>query len=181
LIDKDFSVISLRKGTISGYSPRMRLDLIINTMFKAAMKERTITVNNPSIWRPILSIDDAATAYVRAIEANHEISGIFNIASGNYTVGEVADLVKSAIEERTSVRLNLNIKHVQDFRNYKVSTEKAANVLSFHPQGDVKSIVYSLLDNQSKFQDWDNPKYSNIQTFRNIENEIERPALVGAA
>jgi nucleoside-diphosphate-sugar epimerase len=181
LIDKDFSVISLRKGTISGYSPRMRLDLIINTMFKAAMKERTITVNNPSIWRPILSIDDAATAYVRAIEANHEISGIFNIASGNYTVGEVADLVKSAIEERTSVRLNLNIKHVQDFRNYKVSTEKAANVLSFHPQGDVKSIVYSLLENQSKFQDWDNPKYSNIQTFRNIENDIERPALVGAA
>jgi nucleoside-diphosphate-sugar epimerase len=181
LIDKDFSVISLRKGTISGYSPRMRLDLIINTMFKAAMKERTITVNNPSIWRPILSIDDAATAYIRAIEANQQISGIFNIASGNYTVGEVGDLVKSAIEERSTVRVNLTIKHVQDFRNYKVSTEKAANVLSFHPQGDVKSIVYSLLDNVGKFQDWDNPKYSNILTFRNIENGIERPALVGAA
>jgi len=181
LIDKDFSVISLRKGTISGYSPRMRLDLIINTMFKAAMKDRTITVNNPSIWRPILSIDDAATAYIRAIEANQQISGIFNVASGNYTVGEVGDLVKSAIEERSSTRVNLTIKHVQDFRNYKVSTEKAANVLSFHPQGDVKSIVYSLIDNMEKFQDWDNPKYSNIQTFRNIENEIERPALVGAA
>jgi nucleoside-diphosphate-sugar epimerase len=181
LIDKDFSVISLRKGTISGYSPRMRLDLIINTMFKAAMKDRTITVNNPSIWRPILSIDDAATAYIRAIEANQQISGIFNIASGNYTVGEVGDLVKSAIEERSSTRVNLTIKHVQDFRNYKVSTEKAANVLSFHPQGNVKSIVYSLLDNMEKFQDWDNPRYSNIQTFRNIENEIERPTLVGAA
>lgn len=181
LIDKDFSVISLRKGTISGYSPRMRLDLIINTMFKAAMKDRTITVNNPSIWRPILSIDDAATAYIRAIEANQQISGIFNIASGNYTVGEVGDLVKSAVEERSSVRVNLNIKHIQDFRNYKVSTEKAANVLSFHPQGDVKSIVYNLLDNMSKFQDWDNPKYSNIQTFRNIENTIERPTLAGAA
>lgn len=181
LISKDFSVISLRKGTISGYSPRMRLDLIINTMFKSAMKERTITVNNPSIWRPILSIDDAATAYIRAIEADQHISGIFNIASGNYTVGEVGDLVKSAIEERSSVRVNLTIKHIQDFRNYKVSTEKAANVLSFHPQGDVKSIVYSLLDNMGKFQDWDNPKYSNIQTFRNIENGIERPALVGAA
>src|SRR5580704_10380245 len=54
LIDDNFSVISLRKGTISGYSPRMRLDLIINTMFKSAMKDRTITINNPSIWRPIL-------------------------------------------------------------------------------------------------------------------------------
>src|SRR4029077_8001927 len=106
LVDNDFSVISLRKGTISGYSPRMRLDLIINTMFKTAMRERTITVNNPSIWRPILSIEDAATAYIRAIEANQSISGIFNIASGNYTVGEVADLIKSAVEERLNLRIN---------------------------------------------------------------------------
>src|ERR1039458_2814854 len=124
LVDDKFSVISLRKGTISGYSPRMRLDLIINTMFKTAMRDRTITVNNPSIWRPILSIEDAATAYIRAVETNQKISGIFNIASGNYTVGEVADLIKSAVEERLSLRISLCIKHIQDFRNYKVSVEK---------------------------------------------------------
>lgn len=172
LSDTDFSVISLRKGTVSGYSPRMRLDLIINTMFKAAMKERMITVNNPSIWRPLLGIEDAATAYIRAIEANQKISGIFNIASGNYTVGEVADLVKSAIEERMNLKINLEIKHIQDFRNYKVSTQKAANVLSFHPTSDVRSIVYNLVDNFKKFQDLDNPQYSNIQTFKKIENGI---------
>jgi len=179
IINEDFSVISLRKGTISGYSPRMRLDLIINTMFKSAMKDRTITVNNPSIWRPILSIEDAATAYIRAIESNQKLSGIFNIASGNYTVGEVADLVRSAIEERLGIKINLNIKHVQDFRNYKVSFEKAANVLSFHPQGDVKFIVGNLLDNMEKFQDWDNPEYSNIQTFRDIDNGVAVPAVAG--
>src|SRR2546426_10801035 len=39
LIDKDFSVIALRKGTVSGYSPRMRFDLIVNTMFKCAMQD----------------------------------------------------------------------------------------------------------------------------------------------
>src|SRR6202163_4868351 len=37
MMNNEFSVISLRKGTMSGYSPRMRLDLIINTMFKSAM------------------------------------------------------------------------------------------------------------------------------------------------
>src|SRR6201998_2845710 len=79
LMDDSFSVISLRKGTVSGYSPRMRLDLIVNTMFKSAIKDRTIIINNPSIWRPILSIQDAATAYIRSIEANHKISGIFNV------------------------------------------------------------------------------------------------------
>src|ERR1700736_1551562 len=129
LSDDDFSVIALRKGTISGYSPRMRFDLIINTMFKNAVKEKLITVNNPSIWRPILSIEDAATAYIRAIEANYSLSGIFNVASGNYTVGEVADLVRSAVEERLSIKVHLHIKHIQDFRNYKVSTAKASNVL----------------------------------------------------
>src|SRR6202142_1599190 len=50
LADSKFSVISLRKGTISGYSPRMRFDLIVNTMFKSAMKDGVININNPSIW-----------------------------------------------------------------------------------------------------------------------------------
>ena len=121
LADDDFSVIALRKGTVSGYSPRMRFDLIINTMFRNAVREHVITVNNPSIWRPILGIEDAATAYIRAVEANYKLSGIFNVASGNYTVGEVGDLIKSAVEDRLNIHVNLNIKHIQDFRNYKVS------------------------------------------------------------
>jgi len=181
LITDDFSVISLRKGTISGYSPRMRLDLIINTMFKTAMRDRNITVNNPSIWRPILSIEDAATAYIRAIEANPGISGVFNIASGNHTVGEVADLIRTAIQEKLGLTIKLTIKHDQDFRNYKVTCEKAANVLSFHPAGSVKSIVNDLIDHMAKFSDWDNPEYSNIQTFRGIDSEIEVHAMAGAA
>ena len=177
LMDENFSVISLRKGTISGYSPRMRFDLIINTMFRAAMRERTITINNPSIWRPILSIQDATTAYIRAIEANQKISGVFNIASGNYTVGEVGDLVKSAIEERLNIPIHLVIKHIQDFRNYKVSIEKASNVLSFHPTEDLKSIVRNLIDNMEKFGDWDDPLYSNIASFRHLESGIDTYAM----
>ena len=180
LSDEDFSVIALRKGTISGYSPRMRFNLIINTMFKNAVKEKLITVNNPSIWRPILSIEDAATAYIRAIEANYKLSGIFNVASGNYTVGEIGDLVRNAVEERLSLRVNLNIKHIQDFRNYKVDTQKASNVLSFHPEGDVKSIVGTLVDNMQKFQDWDNPLYSNIQSFKMLDSALEVQSFAGA-
>jgi nucleoside-diphosphate-sugar epimerase len=179
LADERFSVIALRQGTVSGYSPRMRFDLIINTMFKHAVRERTIAVNNPSIWRPILGIEDAATAYIRAVEANSKLSGIFNVASGNYTVGEVADLVKGALEERLNLRINLNIKHIQDFRNYKVSIDKASNVLSFHPSEDVRSIVDSLVDNMDKFQDWDNPLYSNIQAFKKLESEMEVPSVSG--
>jgi nucleoside-diphosphate-sugar epimerase len=169
LADKSFSVISLRKGTISGYSPRMRLDLIINTMFRSALVDKNITVNNPAIWRPILGIEDAASAYIRAVEAGDDVSGIFNIASANYTVGEVADLVREAIAAELGVHVALNIRRLDDFRNYKVSIEKARNILSFHPQDDVRSIVKSLASNMDKFSDWDNPVYYNIRTLKALE------------
>jgi nucleoside-diphosphate-sugar epimerase len=166
LVGEDFSVISLRKGTVSGYSPRMRLDLIVNTMFKSGVRNREIIVNNPSIWRPIISIEDATNAYIRSIEASEKISGIFNIASGNYTVGEVGDLVKMAIEEQLGIKVRLTIHHKRDFRNYKVSIQKAENVLSFHPNHDVKSIVKNLIEHKDKFEDWDNPEYYNIDTLK---------------
>ncbi len=181
LADDEFSVISLRKGTISGYSPRMRFDLIINTMFKHAMKKSLITINNPAIWRPILSIEDAATAYIRAIEAGQTLSGVFNVASGNYTVGEIGDLVRSAIEERIGMRPDLCIKHISDFRNYKVSIEKAKTVLSFHPEGDVKSIVGSLIDNMDKYEDLDCPEYSNIECFKALEKNLQLHDMAFAA
>ena len=90
----------------------------------------------------------------------------------------MADVVRSRIEDRLDVRINLNIKHVQDFRNYKVSVDKAANVLSFHPTGSVQSIVDNLIENISKFQDWDNPLYSNILTFKGLDAKVEVPAMV---
>lgn len=169
LCSKEFSVISLRKGTISGYSPRMRLDLIINTMFMTAMRDGVINVSNPAIWRPILSINDAASAYIRAIEANPSVSGIFNIASANHTVGEVADLVRATVEDTLSLPVRLNIRHVQDVRNYKVSIEKAKNVLSFHPHEDVSAIVNSLVDAPGVIRDWKNPEFYNIEMLKALE------------
>jgi nucleoside-diphosphate-sugar epimerase len=182
LMDDQFSVIALRKGTASGYSPRMRLDLIVNTMFKTAVRDHVITVNNPSIWRPIVSTTDAANAYIRAIEASERISGIFNIASGNYTVGETADLVRAAVEEMLGIRVTLEIKHIRDLRNYKVSVEKAENILSFHPTHNVKSVVASLVENLNRFSDWDNPAYYNIVTLKALEPKVSATSyMVGAA
>jgi nucleoside-diphosphate-sugar epimerase len=167
--DEYFSVICLRQGTVSGYSPRMRLDLIVNTMFKSAMLDGVITVNNPAIWRPILSINDALTAYTRAIEANQSISGIFNVSSGNYTVGEVADIVKSSLLEKLDKKVDLNIHHKQDYRNYKVTIEKAITTLSFKPRYDIDKIIQDLVDNYDLFKDLKNPQYYNIEVFKKIK------------
>ncbi len=170
--DRTFSVICFRQGTVSGYSPRMRLDLIINTMYASAMQRGEITINNPSIWRPILSIDDACSAYIRAIEASEEISGIFNVASGNYTVGEAGDIVRFVVEARLNKKVKLTIKHIQDYRNYKVSCERAMNVLSFKPRHAVASIAEDLIVNNDKFADYANPIYYNIRVLESMKAHI---------
>lgn len=168
MADPNFSVICFRKGTVSGYSPRMRLDLIVNTMFKTAVQTGEVIVNNPSIWRPILSIDDAVSAYIRAVESADGINGVFNLSSGNYTVGEVADLVKEAVESKMGTKVRLNIKNIKDFRNYKVSNDKAITTLSFKPKHDVTAILHNLIANYDKFTDFDNPNYYNIHVFKNL-------------
>lgn len=169
MLDPAFSVICLRQGTVSGYSPRMRLDLIVNTMFKSAMTDGVITVNNPAIWRPVLGIKDAVTAYVRAIEAYPTISGIFNVASGNYTVGEVADLVCASIRDHMGRDIALDIQHKKDYRNYKVSIEKARNILSFKPRYDIDGIVQDLIENYDRFRDMSKPGYYNIEVFKKLK------------
>jgi nucleoside-diphosphate-sugar epimerase len=182
LADENFSVIALRKGTVSGYSPRMRLDLIVNTMFMTAMRDRKITVNNASLWRPILGIEDAVNAYVRSIEAAQSISGVFNVASGNHTVGEVADIVQDEIQRELGIEIGITIKAVRDLRNYKVSSERAKRVLSFHAYTDVRQIVKDLLAHRASFSDWENPGYYNIRVLRALEQAAsEAASLTGSA
>jgi len=172
LHDALFSVVALRQGTVCGYSPRMRLDLVVNTMFRTAVSEGVIRVNNPAIWRPILAIQDAANAYIRAVECGEGISGIFNVASGNFTLGELADLVRAALLDEMGLSPRLDIKHLTDLRNYKVSIAKAANVLSYKPASDVRAIVRDLVQHRDQFADFDNPLYNNIATFKTIDAGI---------
>jgi nucleoside-diphosphate-sugar epimerase len=169
MADENFSVICFRKGTVCGYSPRMRLDLVVNTMFKTALQKGEIIINNPSIWRPILSIEDAVSGYVRAVESADGISGIFNLSSGNYTVGEMGDFVKESVEKKLGKKVRLQIKNIKDFRNYKVSNAKAINILSFKPKHDVPAILDNLIDNMDKFSDFDNPNYYNIKVFTTLK------------
>jgi nucleoside-diphosphate-sugar epimerase len=168
IADDNFKVIALRKGTVCGYSPRMRLDLVLNIMFKHAITTGTITVNNPEIWRPILSIQDAVQAYTNAIEIEAP-SGTYNICSDNYQIKELAQIVKEEIEKSFPEKtININSLNVQDVRNYKVSCEKANKSLNFIPYFKTEHILKDLIENYNKFSDFDNDVYYNINTFKNI-------------
>jgi nucleoside-diphosphate-sugar epimerase len=172
LQDDDFSVIALRKGTVSGHSPRMRFDLIVNTMFKTAMLDKKVTINNPSIWRPILDIRDAVSAYIRSVQADYSINGYFNIASGNYTVGQVGDLVKNEVQRLTGEKIGLDIKNIQDFRNYKVKCEKAGTKLGFQPNYGISEIVHELFGHMKDYGDLNRDEYYNIKMFESFESQI---------
>jgi nucleoside-diphosphate-sugar epimerase len=162
-----FSAIALRKGTISGYSPRMRFDLIVNTMFKSALTNRKIVVSNPAIWRPILDIRDAVRGYLRAIQADYSINGVFNITSDNFTVGQVGDLVKEELEE-LGESISIEIKAIQDFRNYKVTNRKAKTVLGYEPKFTVADIVRNLYDHRKDFPDYEDDNCYNIRQFKKL-------------
>ena len=171
LADDDFSVISLRQGTVCGHSPRMRFDLIVNTMFKTAVIDKKIVVNNAAIWRPVFDIRDAVSAFVRAVQASYAISGVFNVSSGNFTVGQVADYVKDQVERLHRDRITLDIRNVTDFRNYKVSIEKARVELGFEPHYSIHDIVGELVEQRESYGDLTRAEFYNIQVFKKLSLE----------
>ncbi len=91
--------------------------------------------------------------------------------SENVTLGGIADQVAATLERELDLRPDLNILHRQDVRNYKVSGERARVTLGFKPAQDVRGIVENLVENRERFEDFGNPAYSNIATFRALAGE----------
>ncbi|MFO7974569.1 MAG: SDR family oxidoreductase [Candidatus Hydrogenedentota bacterium] len=169
LQDDSFSTIALRQGTVCGYSPRMRFDLIINTMFRCGLVERKITINNPSIWRPLLDVRDTCAAFLRAVQADASISGAFNVAYDNFTVGQVGDIVREELMELTGKKIAIEVLNQQDYRNYKVTCEKARTYLGFNPKHSVADMVRNLYQHLDEYGDFSEKRFYNIQVFKELQ------------
>lgn len=168
LEDDTFKPIALRKGTIGGWSPRMRYDLVVNAMTKSALTTGKITVNNPNLWRPLMDIRDAVQSYILSIEADLSISGVFNISIENYTVGRIATEIQAELK-RLGHDTDIEIKNIQDVRNYKADNEKAKKVLGFNPSHTIADTVREILDNiDLSNYDFSDKKYYNIQTYKDL-------------
>jgi len=174
LEDNSFSVIQLRKGTLSGYSPRMRFDLLVNTMYMKAMTEKTIIVNNPRIWRPLLSMEDALKAYEKSVKAPLNIGGIFNISSCNITVGDAGKAVQKHFKIVHNIPIVLEVKNKEDYRNYKASNKKARDILDIEFTGTVSSILKELDAHFDYDFNYGDDKHYNIKVFKKIFNNISK-------
>lgn len=88
-------VIGLRFGTVNGWSPNLRVDVMINSMYHSAVNGTGIQVMNRQISRAMLGIEDLCSAVEQCIEK--PTPGIYNLASFNSTVGEIAKSVSDKL------------------------------------------------------------------------------------
>ena len=171
LEDDNFRPISLRKGTVGGWSPRMRFDLVVNTMIKYALTKGKIVVNNPNLWRPLVDIRDVVQAYEKSITASTKITGIFNISYKNYTIKDIAKEIKQEMQ-RHGYKIAIETKNIHDVRNYKATNVKAIELLNYKPKYSVADSVREILQNLDLENiDFEDKKYYNIKIFKELKND----------
>jgi nucleoside-diphosphate-sugar epimerase len=125
----------LRLGTICGASGRMRFNLLLNEMARAAARGEKITVYAPHAWRPFLHIRDAA----RAIEHGLEVPGesirgeVFNVVGENLQKKHMIELVLKHFPG-TPVEIKESGGRERDPRDYRVSGERIARKIQFRPE-----------------------------------------------
>jgi UDP-glucose 4-epimerase len=110
-IDNGKTVIGLRFGTVNGWSPNLRTDLMINSMFRSAMTKSIVEVSNKHINRAILGIEDLCEAIKVCI--NSPRAGIYNLSSFNSSVEEIANVVSKKLN--VPIIDNGNTAGVYDF------------------------------------------------------------------
>ena len=88
-------VIGLRFGTVNGWAPNLRVDVMINSMYHSVQNGTGIQVMNKHISRAMLGIEDLCRAVLRCIE--QPTPRIYNLASFNAAVGEIAQAVSQKL------------------------------------------------------------------------------------
>ena len=89
------NVISLRLGTVWGYSPGHRLDLVVNRMMFDAIRKGVVTVSGSS-WRPLVHIEDVAAAITHYAE--NDVVGVYNIVGDNAQMDDLGTLIAEYAE-----------------------------------------------------------------------------------
>jgi nucleoside-diphosphate-sugar epimerase len=165
-----FVTCTIRPSTVCGYAPRQRLDVVVNILTNHAVNNGRIKVFGGSQKRPNIHIEDMSDLYCFLLEQSGErIDGkIYNAGYENYTLIELAEIVKRVIGKD----LSIDVEQTDDLRSYHVSSQKMKTELGFEPSHNIESAVRGLLE---AFEDgrlpnpMDDSKYFNIKKMQEIE------------
>jgi nucleoside-diphosphate-sugar epimerase len=171
----DFTCVTIRPATICGYSPRTRLDLSVNILTNHAINKGVITVFGGNQMRPNLHIEDMVDAYVLMLQAPKEkIQGeTFNIGFQNYSISDIAKMVKKVVEEMVPELGEIKIVTTpsNDNRSYHVNSDKVRRVLGFTPKHSIEDAVRDLtraFRNEMLANSFDEDWYYNVRTMKKL-------------
>jgi len=141
-VDDGFVGVSVRSATVCGYSPRMRLDLLLNLFCWLALRQGAITIEGGSQIRPLIHMQDVVDFYVRLLGAEARLvqGEAYNVSSGNYTVQQVADMVSAY------TGCALTYTGVVDARSYPLDAEKAERVLGFKTRRTIDDAMVEVCE-----------------------------------
>ncbi len=139
----------LRNGTVYGWSPRMRFDLVVNTFVKDALLSGSLKLHGGGwMWRPLVDIRDCADAMIAAYEAPAEkVRGeIFNVVHSNYQIRELAMIVAGSVQlTGRPVHARRGSRARKLTRDYECANAKLSTTLGFIPRRSVLEAVSDLL------------------------------------
>ncbi len=164
-----FTTVTIRPATVCGYSPRQRLDVIVNILTAHAYHNKKIKVFGGDQLRPNLHIQDMTDLYVQLLDIPKEkVAGkIFNAGYENHTVNQLAETVKNVF----GGNIEIVRSPTDDNRSYHVSSAKIERELGFKPKHTIEDAVKEI---KAAFEDkrlvdaMNNIRYYNIKTMNAI-------------
>lgn len=167
---EDFTTTTIRPATVCGYSPRQRLDVVVNILTNLAYHKRKIRIFGGKQLRPNIHIYDMVRAYDAIINSSKsKISGkIFNVGHDNHTVSKLGDIVKKIIGDDVKIESF----ETNDNRSYHISSKKIKKILGFET---IKTVSDAVNDLRLAFEKGFLPnsltdeKYFNIKRMNSIQ------------
>lgn len=148
--------VVLRLGTLFGYSPRMRFDLVINRLIGQAIQDGKITVFGGDQYRPFLHVQDAAEACLRILKRPK--AGLYNLGGTNYRIKEVAQ----RIAEATGCDI-VTYSEMRDRRTYLVNSDLARRRFDIDFGRNLNTAIGEIREaiDRREIVDYRDPSFSN--------------------
>lgn len=136
--------ISLRFATVFGFSPKMRMDLMVNDFTYKALKEGVVVLFDSYAKRTFIHIDDAVRAYNFALDNSNKMSANIYNAGGNsmnFSKLEIAEAIKKQINYSI---IDSDVKD-KDVRHFIIDFSKIKS-LGFEPKITLDEGITQMLE-----------------------------------
>lgn len=164
-----FTTVTIRPATVCGYSPRQRLDVVVNILTNLGYHKGEISVFGGNQLRPNIHIEDMTDAYLLLLSASsEEVDGkIFNAGYENHSVMQLAEMVRRNVGQHA----RLEVRPTNDMRSYHVSSRKIRDELGFEARHSIEDAVVDLIRafKEGRLPDsLEDPRYFNIKMMQKV-------------